>query len=290
MTFRLPRLGCIPTGIGVVVVLALGMGTTAQTDTRANSAAPTNRGWIAYSYRYFYKGGDSGEVFVVRPDGSRRRRVTPLEPWSDDIDPAWSPDGTKIAYASLNASGPNSVGIFTVNADGSDRHRVTEVRYDSTPTWSSSGRIAFVRSHAIWTVNAEGSSPRQLTSGKSDACPSWSSDGRSITFDRKDDIWIMEADGSNAHRFIRGASCASWSPNGRKIAFTGRKGIFVMRVGGIRRERLDPGSAPSWSPDGHRIAFLSSRGEIYVIDANGRNRHRIVRSEEVMSAPSWGRD
>lgn len=253
--------------------------------TAASSAgAQTFQGKIAYSKRIFYKDGDSWEIFVVRPDGSGGRRITPIRhPWGDDTEPAWSPDGRKIAYATGGR-------IFVIDASGKGRHPLTNGRKDATPAWSPKGKlIAFERNRAIWTMRANGKQQHRLTRSAADHAPAWSPDGRSIVFVRGQDLWIIGANGEKAHKLVAEGFNPSWSPDGRLIAFDDPEGsgIFVVNEDGTGRTRLGDGEDPSWSPDGRRIAYTG--GGIGVMDADGRNSVVIVPGPPEIFGPSWGR-
>jgi Tol biopolymer transport system component len=277
-------LGLVIAAWAVAVAVSPG---TAVGRTGAEEAHATLPGWIAYSYRYYYK-SDSGEVFVVRPDGSHRHRVTPLEPWSDDVNPTWSPDGAQIAYARYE----NNPGIYVIGADGQGQRPLTSSGHDDYPAWSSTGRIAFVRSSSIWAINVDGTDARQLTHGHDDALPGWSPDGQRIVFSRGQAVWVMKADGTHLRRLVRRASSGSWSPDGHRMLVATETGdIVVMNTDATHRRVLAAGGAPSWSPDGRRITFLSGHNglAIYVMDATGRRQHRIVQWQENMSGPVWGR-
>jgi Tol biopolymer transport system component len=122
---------------------------------------------------------------------------------------------------------------------------------------------------------ATGSPARFIASTRSEEAPQYSPDGKRIAFesDRTGvyDIWVSDADGSNAVELISqpGASCgnASWSPDGQRIAFNfdagGNTDIYVMRASGGKPIRLttDPGDDESgnWSRDGNWIYFQSTR-------------------------------
>jgi len=130
------------------------------------------------------------QVWVMNADGSNKQQLTTDAPFKDQV-PDWSPDGTKIAYA----SGPS--GIWVMNADGSNQHQLTgcgaadpvpcATGDDFGPAWSPDGtKIAFLRgfqalgtnSRPIYVMNADGTGQHQLTPGtRIAAVPTWQARG-----------------------------------------------------------------------------------------------------------------
>ena len=212
---------------------------------------------------------------------------------SDDSDgnPAWSPDGRKIAFVS-DRDGAEDIYVMDA-AHGSDVERLT---YFGAEDEDRSG------------IRFDGGSPV------------WSPDGQRIAFawDRREgnlDIYVMAADGSNVERLTDSDALDGppvWSPDGRRIAFgagpsplrqaaavsDGGWGIFAMNADGLGVERLtpDPGvvnAGPAWSPDGQRIAFVSARdggADIYAMDADGSNVERLTDSDSHDGPPVWSPD
>lgn len=129
-----------------------------------------------------YSANDQGRLFVMNADGSGRRRLGAsvvqrlLDLSAADEEPAWSPDGKKIACASEDDGD-----IYAMNVDGSGRTRLTDIPgYDHwPPTWSPDGtRIAFTsedkKGSAIYVMNADGSGLTKVTGDPADdAFPAW---------------------------------------------------------------------------------------------------------------------
>lgn len=125
--------------------------------------------------RLLFRGDDDGiapsgdeEIYVARADGSDIVALT--EDDALDSAPAWSPDGTRIAWES-SRDGPDRE-IYVMDADGTDVRQLTDnALHDEGPAWSPDGRlIAFTRSTTgdepgdVWVMNADGSDVRPLTS------------------------------------------------------------------------------------------------------------------------------
>ncbi|HYU38275.1 MAG TPA: tetratricopeptide repeat protein, partial [Acidimicrobiia bacterium] len=261
----------------------------------------------------------NSEIYVMNPDGSDQRRLTVHD--GIDNQPAWSPDGKRIAFSRGLVTG---VDVFVMNADGSEQKRVTHLTDTDLggglgPTWSPDGtRIAF-QSYVqpdIYVINVDGTGLRNLTNHPArDLQPAWSPDGSRIAFlsnrDGRPEVYVMNADGTGPVRLTVNAQSSegtprwnpspAWSPDGTKIAFAsdrdGDVEIYVMNADGTGLVRLtfNPGEdgEPSWSPDGRRIAFhrrVLGHAQVFVMNADGSNVTRLTELSPVAFSgwPSWG--
>ncbi|MCD4734352.1 DUF5050 domain-containing protein [bacterium] len=133
------------------------------------------------------------------------------------------------------------------------------------------------------------------------------SEGRiafSSNLDGDDEIFVMDADGSNVTQLTDNESLdwhPAWSPDGSHIAFfsdrDGDAEIFVMDADGGNQVQLTfNGStdwSPNWSPDGSRIVFHSDCDgdyEIFVMDADGSNQTQLTFNSSIDSSPAWSSD
>ena len=193
------------------------------------------------------------DVWVMRPDGTARRRVT-RNP-APDYFAGWSPDGTRLVFTS-DRGGED---LWSIRVDGADERRLTtDPNPDWGAAWSPDGRsIAFAG-------NAHGNL----------------------------EIEVIDPNGGGRHALTSDPGRdydPAWSPDGTKIAFTserdGNANVYVMNADGTGVTRLtdDPFGdwRPAWSPDGTQIAFESDRDEsvfdrdVFVMNADGSNQRRL---------------
>jgi TolB protein len=289
--------------LGAVVVAAV---VVAGLPGTARPAYPGENGKIAFASE---RDGDF-EIYLMNADGSGEARLT-TNP-ADDREPAWSPDGSTIAFA-------RNFEIYVMDASGSGQTQLTHnASGDEFPTWSPDGsKIAFTRYGApfgaIYIMNADGSGQTPLTNNVDGNAfePAWSpvgADGSSrIAFARTQnvspsEIYVMNPDGSGQTQLTNAPAAndfgPDWSPDGQKIAFTserdGNAEIYVMNADGSGQTRLTNSPAfdayPAWSPDGQKIAFTRGRGssaEIYVMNADGTGQTELTDTDERSDYADW---
>jgi Tol biopolymer transport system component len=273
--------------------------------TPANAHFPGSNGKIAYMARF--------DIYAVNSDGSDNTNLTPNTPDSDDTEPAWSPEGTRIAFA---ADRDGNYEIYTMNADGSNQVRLThDAANDEFPTWSPDGtRIAFTRGEEFFggelmTMKADGSqvqSVLRLAWRGTLAHPSWSPDGTLIAFAGPsahfgNAIYIVKPDGSGLKRLTDPAGGADWypdwSPDGSKIvfrhSFAGETSIWTMNPDGSGQTQIvsDSVSHPSWSPDRTKIVLMklgsSDSWDIYTMNPDGSGMTPVVETGTDEVYPDW---
>jgi Tol biopolymer transport system component len=253
----------------------------------------------------------SQNIFVMDVDGSNPQQITNLP--GTNTNPAWSPDGKRIAFSANPKNENRGARIVIMNADGSNLTPVTNFS-SGMPHWSADGKRLVFESDRdaptpnvpeIYIVGADGSNPVRLTNAPTfhDAMPRWSPDGQRIGFwsnrDGNPEIYVtlaltvgVNADGGNVVRLTNNPASDDrpiWSPDGKRIAFVsdrdGNCEIYVMNADGSNQTRLTNNPArdvyPVWSPDGTRIMFVSNRDgafDIYSLGADGSNVMRVTKT------------
>jgi dipeptidyl aminopeptidase/acylaminoacyl peptidase len=277
----------------------------------ADAAAPGGR--IVFSREI----GEQAELFSIRPDGSRLKRLTYVAGYDDG--PAWSPNGRLIASFGLG-------GVIVRNADGSVVRRIAipVEGFIEELQWSPDGRwLSYLVEHCqyeeprgyvlppcadLWVVRADGQRARRLLDREVDMLddPSyaWSAGSRRLVYERlstgPSGLAVVELL-SGRHGRIRGTARSadpSWSPSA-EIAFVRGNDLFTVRPTGHGLKRLAQGkrlARPVWSPDGRRLAYLAdessldeNRWGVWVVQADRRRRWRIGRATEDRQ-PVWSPD
>jgi TolB protein len=235
------------------------------------------------------------EIYTSNPDGSDPVNLTQTR--IAEADPAFSPDGSKIAFT---RAGVQNNDIWVMNADGSGQVAITGGEgVDSQPAWSPDGsQIVYVSNHTIpstggttgpelFIKNANGSgTERQVTNGTAASeAPAWSPLGDQIAYQNNAttgyDIYTIAPTVTMGTGTLRSANEVnqnyqhpSWSPDGARIAFergTGTavgdttKEIWTMNADGASPVQITKNSFydvdPTYSPDGTRLAFESNGGQ-----------------------------
>ncbi|MDE0300640.1 MAG: DPP IV N-terminal domain-containing protein [Candidatus Poribacteria bacterium] len=252
------------------------------------------------------------EIYVMDGDAKNQRRVT-VHPNIDE-DPAWSPDGKKIAFVSNRNGG--HIQIWVIDADGKNTIRLTDGVSDQNPDWSPDGtKIAYdfllnpwdndKWNRTIYVMDSDGRNSRQLIEKPEwDTNPSWSPDGGKIAFrsnnhEMSAEIYVMDSDGGDIERLTRGGFSKympAWSPDGSRIAYCTSDHIWVMDSDGKNQRILTNRGwhqHPTWSPDSQKIAFQSWNGarrafSIFTVDAIGGALNPIDQvHEKGDTEPDW---
>jgi Tol biopolymer transport system component len=212
------------------------------------------------------------EIYVANADGSGEWRLTDHP--ANDAEPAWSPDGTRIVFASdRDAVGENNEQLYIMNADGSNLTRLTYTERNAVhPSWSPDGsRIAFHSWCSLVVINADGSGWTLLREGHEDLCvehPTWSPDGHRIAFRSltplegpgpyQHDIHVINDDGSGLLKLTSLTSeelgwYVAWSPDSSQVAFDvwqdGQRECYAMNSDGSDEPKKITEVPQSWYPN-----------------------------------------
>jgi hypothetical protein len=232
--------------LAALSAVAAGLAAAALSLAAGGSASAPPAPWatLAFSRSEIVGGG----VFLA----GRGNRVIGLVPGGTD--PAWTPDGRRLAYVAPGAAGSGD--LFVVDADGSHKGRITD------------------------TIDDEQS-------------PDWSPDGMRLVVERDGNVVVVRADGQGSRRLAAGLSPV-WSPGGGRIAYSDGDDLYSVRPGGGRPRKLYGAAGaqtePAWSPDGRRIAFISDESgfaDVIVLDLKTGGTTRLTADEAVDSSPAF---
>jgi Tol biopolymer transport system component len=280
------------------------------TSSAARPAAATNRtGTIAF-LRLTTSRGFGGSLFVVHPDGSGLRQLTPegAKVWPY----AWSPDGKLMAYVDERRS------LWLIRPDGSGRRlllsgsrlRMVDLKWSpggtriAVTTACPKARCSTLR---LYLVPISGGPPVRLPVGKhiSDGV-AWSPRGDKLYY-TDGGIWAIRPDGTGRRKIARLGWVEAWmqalSADGSQFVFGRGPATHYSSVGVVNADGsgyhivsthayTEYGEA--WSPADHRILHGGAdHTGIYVIDSDGRNNNRVTRDSPPQAdwpALAWSPD
>lgn len=184
--------------------------------------------------------------------------------------PAWTSDGTRLAFSSARSGHPE---IWAADSSGANLHKLTSFGTDTSPVWNprTNSQIAWVSGRTgepqIYVMDQDGASVQRMTDSGYAVSPSWAPNGAMLTFgwNRKygpgdpggQDIYVMDI---ASKRWLQAThesgsnDFPSWSPDGRHIVFErtvgGHAQIWSMLADGTHQQQLTHTGnnfMPNWS-------------------------------------------
>jgi Tol biopolymer transport system component len=297
-------------GFAVLGGVAGGGGQEAQ----ATSAA--RNGLIAFQADK----GSGAEIYTIKPDGTRLRRLTHVD--GEAINPDWSPDGSRIAFAL------NECTVAIMDADGTDRTVLpseTPGGCEADPSFTPDGsRLVYERydpatdDDAVWSMNLDGTDRRRITAPNVGAPdPNVSPDGGTVSFlggktEHSLALFTASLDGSNVFRVTPDLGGVAfkhdWAPDGRQIVIATNAeypdhkspNVATVRPDGSHLRMLthytggEKGAyAGSYSPDGRWIVFRVENLEresfrLFKMHPDGTHRKLIRKFPFASRNSDWG--
>jgi len=239
-----------------------------------------SRGTIAFTLR------ENGQTDLWAVPVTTRQPIRITNDPADERDPAWSPDGTKLAYAS-DRDGNWELYIYDL-LTGQTRRMTFNLTYEAAPSWSPDSNWLVYETYQnrtldvyVLPVTDVNASLQPIASTSSaEMRPAWSPEGRQIAFigvnESGADLYVVQLeDISNPINVTQSAGrhedSPSWSPDGAYLAYSavdaGLAKIFVQNMRDLAQspQVLGRGRAPSWSPDGGAvIAAVDTAGATHL--------------------------
>jgi TolB protein len=266
------------------------------------------RGPFATRIAYVARSGNEYRLEIADSDGENAfaafRDTEPV------ISPAWSPDGSKIAYVSF---GPKKATVFVQEL--ATRQRIAVANFkgsNSAPAWSPDGRrlaIALARDGLthIHMVNADGTDLRRISAGDwIDTEPCFAPDGETIYFtsDRSGSpqIYRMSQSGGEVRRVTDKHGnyniSPAISPDGKLLSYISRRDklfrVYVLELANGQESRLSDGpidESPSFAPNSRYIMYASKSGgraNLSVVAVDGSARYTLNAKASTIREPAWG--
>ncbi|HET9112686.1 MAG TPA: Tol-Pal system beta propeller repeat protein TolB [Burkholderiales bacterium] len=258
---------------------------------------------------YVIKHGKQYSLQVADADGQNVQTV--LRSKEPIISPAWSPDGTKLAYVSFEKKKPV---IYVQSLTTGQRRVLANFKgSNSAPSWSPDGsKLALVLTRdnsgsQIYVINADGSGLKRLTFGGGiDTEPDWSPSGQSLLFTSgrggSPQIYMMPASGGMARRMTFQGNynvSPAWSPDGKSFAYVqrtdGRFRIAVMDIASGQTQVLTQGGfdeSPSFAANGKMIVYAARQnghGVLALVSSDGKTKVHLSDVAGDLEEPAWGK-
>jgi len=265
------------------------------------------KGVFSTKITYVVKRGRRYELQVSDADGFNAQSV--LASNEPIMSPAWSPDGSRLAYVSFDQKKP--IVMVQNLAQGTTKAVASFRGNNSAPAWSPDSRYLAVALSKdgltqVYRIPANGGDAERLTeSAGIDTQPNYSPDGQWIAFtsDRggSPQVYRMPASGGPATRITFEGTYnvgPRYSPDGKSIAFVQREGgryrIASLELATGQVTVLTDGTlddSPSFAPNGKMILYeaqASGRGQLAAVSTDGRVRQRLASAAGDVRDPAWG--
>ena len=251
------------------------------------------------------------EIWKMDYDGQNQKQLTFLK--SISIEPAVSPDGSKLAFVTF-AGGTPKIMLISTESGKQIRFYNQVASLNATPSFSPDGTKLFYSSSAsgtpqIYSANLDGSDFRRVAASRAiQVEPKVNPKGGTIAYvagPGNQQLFQMNTEGADVQRLSNGegeASNPSWNPDGVHLLYawtrgyaTGGFNIFLMDISTRQYDQLTSNAGrnenPCWAPDGRHLAFASNRSsgfQIWTMLADGTQLQRVTALGHNLS-PVWGK-